>query len=647
MIKHLSKYALIILCLCSFFEKNAAQNLVPDPGFEIWNGMAGTVPATLAPLTFWYNANGTADHHHQQNPPGSNLTSLQPCPTGQGSTDCGFPYEGQGVLGCWKGNGIDGTREWGGIKLTEPMVAGGCYKVSFRVQNKKDNPNFLMETNQWGIFFSKTQLPSFSADVANYNNYTSRFVACEEVVTGSDWQYFEFDYIADDVYEYAFVGYQGNVSASTFTAWSNDPFIGFYAWFDEIIIERINPMLTLSDDVSICPGDSVQLKATSNFPVIWENGLGSDNSIWVKPQQTTTYFVVTQDSTACSIRDSVVVTVVEPAEVDYPGFVCENSDPFQLDPAAGPGTWVGTGISDPVMGIFDPAVAGAGAFQITYESATDCTQNFNIKVEVLETPVVSFTADVTQGCPPLEVQFTDLGQMPGVTYEWNFGDGSLSNDPVSVVHTFTQTGSFDLSLSITYPGNCVSEGTLEGYIQVFVPPVANFSWTPAEPSNVLPDVIFEDASTGNIFQWDWDFGDGTPGSGASPEHSYTTPGIYTVNLVVTAEGGCQDSISRILTVKNDVRFYIPNAFSPNGDGINDELVVSPFGLLQDYKITVFNRWGAVVFESTDPGVSWDGTFKGKKVDIGVYAYLIEYRFPALDSGALDEGVVAGDVVIIR
>ena len=76
-------------------------------------------------------------------------------------------------------------------------------------------------------------------------------------------------------------------------------------------------------------------------------------------------------------------------------------------------------------------------------------------------------------------------------------------------------------------------------------------------------------------------------------------------------------------------------------------MVSPFGLLQDYKITVFNRWGAVVFESTDPGVSWDGTFKGKKVDIGVYAYLIEYRFPALDSGALDEGVVAGDVVIIR
>ena len=142
-----------LLC-CLLLSKGGlqAQNLIADPGFEVWDGTVGSPPETTAPLTHWYNANGTPDHHHVDNPPGNNLTSLEPCATGQGFTNCGFPYDGGGVLGCWKGNGLDGTREWAGTILTEPMVPGACYQISFWIQNKEDKPTALYETNQWGLF---------------------------------------------------------------------------------------------------------------------------------------------------------------------------------------------------------------------------------------------------------------------------------------------------------------------------------------------------------------------------------------------------------------------------------------------------------------------------------------------------------------
>ncbi len=76
----------IVFALLLNHEIIHAQNLIIDSSFEEWNNTTGSPPNTMSPLTYWYNANGTPDHHHQQNPPGSNLTSLEPCPAGNGQT---------------------------------------------------------------------------------------------------------------------------------------------------------------------------------------------------------------------------------------------------------------------------------------------------------------------------------------------------------------------------------------------------------------------------------------------------------------------------------------------------------------------------------------------------------------------------------
>lgn len=641
------KYFLAITLLSIFITPIFSQNLIPDPGFELWDGTVGSPPNTMAPLDHWYNANGTPDHHHQQNPPGSNLTSLEPCPAGNGQTQCGFPYQGEGVLGCWKGNGDDGTREWAGTQLTEPMVAGDCYKVSFWVQSKEDNPNFFMATNQWGLFFSTTQTVSFSPNVADYSTMADQWVACEQVIEDSIWRYFEFDYVASDNHQYVYVGYMGNVSNSTFQAWSSSFSIGFYAWFDEISVEKITPTLTVSEDEAICPGDSVLLSFDSNFPILWTDGtiVDSSTSVWVTPQQATTYYVQTQDSTQCTVIDSVVISILTGSTVVYPEMVCVSSDAFILDASIGAGTWVGTGVVDTFSGLFDPSEAGVGQFEIAFISDVDCSENFLMSIEVEVDPIVDFEAVPTAGCEPLSVQFTDLSSPNAITYLWDFGNGQYSTE-ASPFHLFQEQGSYDISLEVNWSPKCIASITQENLVQASEVPVADFSFTPEEPS--IGDLInFQDISIGNTTQWFWSFGDGSISNDPNPSHQYEFPETYIVSLVTESAGGCADSISYSVVVENKINFFVPNVFTPNGDGTNDLFEVFIEGLIIDYKITIFNRWGGVVFQSTDPEISWDGFENGDQSSSGVYVYLIEYTFPSSSLENLDKLIIKGDVLTLR
>lgn len=478
----LAHFLCFLLSLNSFCEIQA-QNLIPDPGFEIWDGSIGQVPNTLGGLTYWYNANGTADHHHQQNPPGSNLTSLSPCPTGNGNTDCGFPYEGEAVLGCWKGNGADGTKEWGGIQLSEPMVPGGCYEVSFWIQNKKDNPDFFMSTSNWGIFFSETQYPSFNPNLINYDTKADQFVTTEVEVNESEWRYFEFSYTANEAYEYAYVGYVGNASNATSTTWSNDFLIGFYAWFDDIRVVRIDPYLELTNHQVICKGDSVLVQSESNFPILWTDGIQTDssNSFWVFPQENVIYYFETQDSTACSILDSVVIEVLEKETILFSEIVYENSPPFLIDNSAANGNWEGIGIINSKTGLFDPSISGNGEFEINFISDGNCSENFRVILTVLP--------------------------------------------------------------------------------------------------------------------------------------------------------------------KIESKFYIPNVFSPNGDGINDEFEVFPNTELSSFSLHIYNRWGSLVFESSNQKDGWDGRYpSGEKANQGIYTYILEYTLPIPGS---KKEFLTGDVLILK
>ncbi|MEL6671476.1 MAG: gliding motility-associated C-terminal domain-containing protein [Bacteroidota bacterium] len=127
----------------------------------------------------------------------------------------------------------------------------------------------------------------------------------------------------------------------------------------------------------------------------------------------------------------------------------------------------------------------------------------------------------------------------------------------------------------------------------------------------------------------WDFGDGEMmpyETGVHPDHKYEAKGHYAVRLYVEGKGGCRDSARAEVCVEpDDPEVWVPNAFSPNGDGVNDHLTAGTVGVVE-FHITILNRWGKVVFESRDPNFSWDGSFRGVPLEAGVYVYFAQGRY---------------------
>ena len=639
---------LIPILACTLSVGSQAQELIADPGFEDWDGSVGVPPNTLKPLTHWYNANGTSDHHHQLNPPGNNLTSLEPCPTGQGQTQCGTPFAGQGVLGCWKGNGVDGTREWAGTKLKEAMVANGCYRVSYEIQNKEDHPNFYMATNQWGLFFSQTPLPSFNPDVSSYANKTKQFVTCQEVIDSGGWRHQEFLYVADKPYTHAFLGYVGDVSKSTFSAWSNDWLIGFYVWFDEVHIERIDPQLALTPDITVCLGDSILLEADANFPVEWaiDGKKDTTDQVWVKPQADLTCTARTLDGTPCSVTRTVTVTVRGIEVREFSDRVCVSAPSFRIDQASGPGLWSGTGITDSAQGLFDPALAGPGEFLLRFDSDTDCGKSYTLRIVVEPEPELSFTADPTEGCAPLEVRFTETSPIPGSKPGWDLGDGTMSSLEGGVIHTYTQPGAYTVRLQAAFSPNCPASAEMPLTVHEAV--MAAFLTDPTDPTVLTPQVRFLDQSTGPVLQRLWLFGDGSESVLSDPTHRYTAAGIYPVTLVVSGPGGCIDTAFLELRVTGDIAFYVPTSFSPNGDGINDVFRPFPQGTASGFLLEVYDRWGGLLYRGTDIGSGWDGKdLHGAKAETGLYVYRIVARAAAVNGLESPERSFSGEVQLMR
>jgi PKD repeat protein len=158
-------------------------------------------------------------------------------------------------------------------------------------------------------------------------------------------------------------------------------------------------------------------------------------------------------------------------------------------------------------------------------------------------PVASFDADPSEGCAPLEVQFTDTSQGPPEEWWWSFGDGDTSTEQ-NPLHTYDAAGLYTVTLVITNP---LGSDSTTGTITVNEPPVADFTWS---PTTIFTDTVvqFTDGSTGTIVDWLWDFGDGFTADIQNPTHVFAMTGTYTVSLTVTDANTCTDMAEKSLTV---------------------------------------------------------------------------------------------------
>jgi gliding motility-associated-like protein len=230
------------------------------------------------------------------------------------------------------------------------------------------------------------------------------------------------------------------------------------------------------------------------------------------------------------------------------------------------------------------------------------------------------------------------------TYLWSRPNGFTATTPVVKILATGPGIAGTYSLTVTQ-GLCTSDvaTTVIDAADIISIPVASFTAIPAIPASltVPTSVLFTNTST-LADSYLWNFGDGSTSTDVNPVHTYTTKGDFTVTLTATSQGLCNNTVAKgKLIVRYNVVIFIPNTFTPNGDGINDVFNVKITNT-KTYHIQIFNRFGAKLYDGYDTGNPWQGIYNGQNVPVGTYYYVIDAL--TLNDDKLKE---SGPVTIIR
>jgi gliding motility-associated-like protein len=286
-----------------------------------------------------------------------------------------------------------------------------------------------------------------------------------------------------------------------------------------------------------------------------------------------------------------------------------------------------------------------GTYTVTLTvSENNCTQTFESTVIVYPMPTADFNATPVSGCAPYLMLFTD-SSIAGTTlnYLWDFGDGTQSTLP-SPSHVYMLPGVYDVTLTIETTNGCIATHTFNvpGMVTVHPLPTAGFTVDPMVTSIFNPFVTVSDQSFNSV-SCSYDFGNGVIITDTCDyTYAYPEAGTYTVIQTVTNVYGCPDTASVTVEIKHEYRFWIPNAFTPNGDGLNDVFMPSIMGV-DEYRFLIFDRWGELIFETDNFREGWDGRVKGNMCQQEVYVYRLDFR----DLVEYKEHTYIGRVTLVR
>jgi len=268
---------------------------------------------------------------------------------------------------------------------------------------------------------------------------------------------------------------------------------------------------------------------------------------------------------------------------------------------------------------------------LTVTDINQCKDSITRPISYFPVPALIVVApSAFTGCVPADIFFDNLSFPIDSTYgiDWDFGDGG-SSSAISPTHTYEDPGNYTVDVQITSPIGCTTDTTFNGLITMQESPKADFSIFPEDPSSVAPTVEVTDKSE-RAAGWFYDFGNTFNTSERNPVYTYPDTGKYTLTQIVTHPNGCQDTLSRLIDIQPEVRFFLPNAFTPNGDSVND--VYKGVGIMEgatDFVMSIWNRWGELVFRADNPDDSWNGRKfnSGMEVPNGVYVVQVSYRGP--------------------
>ena len=348
-----------------------------------------------------------------------------------------------------------------------------------------------------------------------------------------------------------------------------------------------------------------------------------------------TYCVVVTDGNNCTSQTCATVSEPDTLIINAPplSFICLG-DSATLFGAANGGTppysfsWLPNGVSAGITGTpvkVAPVTSTNYLIHVTdsrgCQSAVDTSR---VVVNSIPTPL--FSVPNQEGCETFCTQFQDLSIIASavpdsiVWWRWEFGDEQIS-DQSNPMHCYEADGRYDVKLTVKSAYGCKTSLTQNQIVVVHPKPYPDFTFGP-QPTTLLDSKIQFSAVELDSTYYKWTFGDGNTSVLHQPMHEYGDTGNYCVQLKMTTNYGCADSLIRCLRISPNFTLFAPNSFSPNRDGTNEEFLLKG-QYIREYNLTIYNRWGTVVFETNDIEKGWDGTFNGESVPEGTYSWYVK------------------------
>lgn len=394
---------------------------------------------------------------------------------------------------------------------------------------------------------------------------------------------------------------------------------------------------------TICPGDTATLFGSyfytttdsanpSQVYYSWIPAANIDDSTQAQPTAwpgTSQYYYLRVSHNTCSSLDSVLVNVFP--EIGAQAFIdtavaCQG-DSVLLTGIGGQGQasfdWMPSASLSSSGGDSVWAAPDSSTTFVLVVTEGFCSDTAEVNLEVLPTPEMEYLSSLTSGCFDFEVNFLSTADQ-SIFHVWDFGDGSPVSNELNPIHTYTQPGTYNVSLVGVSMGGC--KDMVTGLtISVGDTAAADFVTDPDVPVEMtLPgaEVQFTDRSR-NAISWKWDFGDGASSAEKNPVHVYNKAGEYYPILTVSTAEGCFSKVQRGPIVITAPDLFIPNVFTPNEDDRNDGFAVNYTGS-QPFNMEIFDRWGVFLFGSRDKLEPWDGRDPtGQPMPEGVYFYTVK------------------------
>lgn len=419
---------------------------------------------------------------------------------------------------------------------------------------------------------------------------------------------------------------------------------------------------------SLCDETSIHFTdhsvSTDNI-TSWNWDFGDGN---VATQQNTSHLYVTKGDylislsvktdKGCTSKAEKLVTVYSPLLVDFAvKNVCEGSavqftNHSQIDDHLTATFLWDFGDASGTQTVADPThlytSSASYPVKLIVQTSSGCVDSVLKQVVVNPAPKADLEGNPLKGCAPLFVNFSDLSTITSgkiVKWTWDFGNGysDLKNPERLFLNPGTSPLTISVKLKVTSDSGCIANVAYPNYITVYPKPVADFSLSPTITSINEPLITITNNTIGTDSVW-WNFGDQKTSTVFQPlSHVYTESGTYMITLFAFSTEECADTLEQEVIIKPHFTFYVPNAFTPNDDGDNDTF--SGKGInISEYEMIIFNRWGQVMFRTTDFHTPWNGGKNNTKEMAAADVYIYTIRIVDVNS---KKHAYRGTVTLVR